>query len=134
MPASEVSRGHLSVGQELGPFPYSTDGAGEGNYSLLSKKNVLLLNSHFLASTSLLQEVFRQNGGITKHCVSSRGVWGAVTAAGPITRSPKLFFIPHFTLVSCHRTQVSSLQPSCHVGRWPQSTGWWEMRLLLGRK
>lgn len=105
----------VSVGRELGPFPYSADGAGEGNHSLLSEKNVLLLNSHFVASTSPLQGVFRQNEWITKHCVSSWRVWGAVTAAGQITRGPELFLIPHFTLMSCHRTQVSSLQPGCHV-------------------
>ena len=42
-----------SVGQELEPFPYSTDGAGEGNGSLLPKKNVRLLNYIFLPPSAL---------------------------------------------------------------------------------
>lgn len=105
-----------SVGQELGPFPYSTDGAGKGNHSLLPKKNVPLLNYIFLPPSTL----FRQNGWITKHCVSSWRVWGAATAAGPNTHSPKLFLIPHFALMSCHRTQTPSLHPGCHVPGWPQ--------------
>lgn len=49
------SRGvqRASVGQELGPSPYSTDGAGEGNRSLPPEKNMLLLNYIFLPPSAL---------------------------------------------------------------------------------
>lgn len=58
-----------SLGKELGPFPYSRDGAGKGNHSAQEKFAAVEL--HFLVRISSLKGVLRQNGSITKHCVSS---------------------------------------------------------------
>lgn len=52
MPPPEVP----SVGQELGPFPCSTKGAGEGNRSLLLEKNSPLFNSILLPLSALWRE------------------------------------------------------------------------------
>lgn len=54
---------------ELGPFPYSRDGAGEGNHS--AQEKLAAVELHFLVSISPLKEVLRQNGSITEHHVSS---------------------------------------------------------------
>lgn len=58
-----------SSGTELGPFPYSRDGAGEG--SLSAQEKLAAVQLHFLVPISPLKGVLRQNGPITKHCVSS---------------------------------------------------------------
>lgn len=57
-----------SLGTELGPFPYSRHGAGEGNHS--AQEKLAAVELHFLP-ISPLKEVLRQNWSITKHCVSS---------------------------------------------------------------
>lgn len=58
-----------SLGKELGPFPYSRDGAGEGNHS--AQEKVAAVDLRFLVPISPLKGVLRQNGSITKHWVSS---------------------------------------------------------------
>lgn len=58
-----------SLGKELGPFPYSRDGAGEGNCS--AEEKLAAVELHFLIPISPSKGVLRQNGSITKHCVSS---------------------------------------------------------------
>lgn len=107
-----------SLGRELGPFLYSRDGAGEGNHSAQEKLAAVQL--HFFIPISPLKGVLRQNGSITRHCVSSWQVWGTAAAAALDTNSPKLCLIPHFMLMSCHQIQTTSLQPSCHMPRWLQ--------------
>lgn len=47
------------LGTELGPFPYSRDGAGEGNCSAQEKLAAVQL--HFLVPISPLKGVLRQN-------------------------------------------------------------------------
>lgn len=58
----------VSLGKELGPFPYSRDGAGEGNCS--AQEKLAAVELHFPIPISHLKGVLRQNGSITKHCVS----------------------------------------------------------------
>lgn len=65
-----------SVGQELGPFPCSAEGAGEGNRSLLPEKNLLLLNCIFLPPPALWRGVFRQDGWIPSLVSPAQGPGG----------------------------------------------------------
>lgn len=65
---SEVSK-RVSLGEALGPFPYSRGGAREGNHS--AQEKLAAVELHFLIPISLLKGVLRQNGSITKRCVSS---------------------------------------------------------------
>lgn len=57
------------LGAELGPSPSSRDGVGEGNHS--AQENLAAVELHFRIPMSPLKGVLRQNGSITKHCVSS---------------------------------------------------------------
>lgn len=70
---------------------------------------------HLLAPTSPLKGSFQTRWVNPKRCISNLGARGTATAAGPTTHSPELFLIAHFTLMSCHQTQTSSLHPSCHM-------------------
>lgn len=49
-----------SLGKQLGPFPFSGDGAGEGNHS--AQEKLAAVELHSLAPISPLKGVFRQNG------------------------------------------------------------------------